>query len=127
VEKRLDPMALSGLAREEDQPAAVFARSRQGDTQSGALAPEEPIGHLDQDAGAVSGVGLAAARAAVKQVLQDRERLLDDAVGSPSLEVDHEADAARVVLVTGIVEALGRWHAWRRHRVTLAVLHGSLV
>jgi hypothetical protein len=36
------------------------------------------VGHLEQDAGAVAGVGLGAGRAAVVEVLQDLDRLLKD-------------------------------------------------
>ena len=60
---------------------------------------QEPIRHLDQDAGAVAGVGLAAAGAAVLQVDQDLQAALDDAVRRAALDVDDEADAAGVVLV----------------------------
>ena len=60
------------------------------------------------DAGAVPGVDLAAAGAAVQQVLEHGERLAHDGVRLSALDVDDEADAAGVVLVGGIVEALRR-------------------
>ena len=41
-----------------------------------------------------------------------------DRVGLAPLEVHHEAHPARVVLVTGVVEALRRRHSWCRHRLT---------
>ena len=64
------------------------------------------MGDLDQDAGAVAGVVLAAAGAAVVQVDQRRQAVADQLVRLPPLQVDDEADAAAVVLVPRVVEAL---------------------
>ena len=44
------------------------------------LLAEELVRHLDEDAGAVAGVHLAAARAAMQQVDEELQRLLDDGV-----------------------------------------------
>ena len=46
------------------------------------LLAEELVRDLDQDAGAVAGQRVGADRAAVGQVLQDQQALLDDARGS---------------------------------------------
>ena len=67
----------------------------------------ELVGNLDQDPRAVAGVVLAAAGAAVVQVAQRRQAVADELVRLAPLEVDDEADAAAVVLVSGVVEALG--------------------
>ena len=77
-----------------------------------ALLGEEAVRHLDQDAGAVAGVLLAAAGAAVLEVQEDLEPLLDDACDLRPFDVDHEADAAGVVLVLRVVKTLRRG---RRH------------
>ena len=74
--------------------------------RTAAHASQEPVRHLHQDAGAVAGVLLAAAGAAVLEVQQDLEPVLDDARGLAPLEIDHEADAAGVVLVSGVVKSL---------------------
>jgi hypothetical protein len=108
VEERLHAMPGRGVPGQEHEPAAVLAGVGEGNVQARTLPPKESIGDLDQDAGPVSGVRLAAARAPVEQVLQDGERLGDDGVGLASLEVHHEAHTARLVLVTGIVETLSR-------------------
>jgi hypothetical protein len=42
----------------------------------------------------------------VFEIQQDLEPALDDAVGLTPLQIDHEADAAAVVLVSRVVEAL---------------------
>ena len=64
--------------------------------------------HLKQNARAVAGVLLATTRAAVIEVLQNLQTLLDDRVGLLPLDVRDEADAAGIVLKTRIVEALLR-------------------
>ena len=68
---------------------------------------EEPIGRLNQDAGAVTGVGLAAARAAVLEVDEHLQPALDDGVRAHALDVDDEPDAARVVFEARVIQALG--------------------
>src|SRR5205823_10349897 len=54
----------------EYEPGAVTAGGRQRDPEGRRDLSEKPVGHLDQDAGAVSRVRLAAAGAAVQQVYQ---------------------------------------------------------
>src|SRR5262249_1761950 len=96
-----DPLALVplvDLGREEHHADAVLARRGQLDAERLRLATQERVGHLHQDAGAVAGERIAAACAPVRQVLEDREALLDDVVRALALDVHHEADAAGVVL-----------------------------
>ena len=62
--------------------------------------------NLHQDTRSVTGVFLAAAGAAMIEVLQNRQRLLNDLMGFFTFDMDHEADAAGVVLETRIVQAL---------------------
>src|SRR6058998_294056 len=113
-----DGLALCALAwvpGEEHEPGAVLTRRGQGDAEPAALAAEERVGHLDQDAGAVPRVDFAAAGPAVQQVLQHGERLADDRMRLSALDVHHEADPAGIVLVGRIVETLRGGQAWR-HR-----------
>ena len=102
--------AQRGIAREEDEPGAVLALGRQLEPEPRGLAAEEPIGHLDQDARAVARVRLAAARAAVQQVDEHLQRLLDDRVRPLAFDVDDEPHPARVMLERGIVQTL----SWRQ-------------
>src|SRR5262249_14977793 len=67
---------------------------------------EELVRRLDEDAGAVAGVLLAAAGAAVLQVVEDGQGPAHDGVRPAPLQVDDEADAAGVVLVGRVVEPL---------------------
>jgi hypothetical protein len=62
--------------------------------------------HLQEDAGAVAGVGLAAARAAMVEVEQGLHRLLNDRMGPPAFDVDHEPYPARLVFEPRVVKAL---------------------
>src|SRR4029450_3735543 len=72
--------------------------------------PEKPVGRLDQNAGTISCIRFAAARATVQQVDEDLQTFLDDGMRPASLDVDDEADAAGVVLVAWVVQTRGgRW------------------
>ena len=106
------------IAVAEEHAHAVGAARGQVDAKLGALVVEELVGGLDEDAGAVAGVDLGAAGAAVVEVGERLDRLLDDHVGAVSLEVHEEADAARVVLEAGIVETLLRGPGMRGHQAT---------
>src|SRR6185436_9955715 len=93
------------VARQEYHADAVLPRRRQLHALLRHLLAEEAVGDLDQAARAVGQLRVVAHRAAVAQVLQDREALLDDAVRLPALDVRDEADAARVVLVGRVIQA----------------------
>ena len=69
---------------------------------------EEGVRHLHEHAGAVAGVDLAAAGAAMIEVLEDLDALLDDGVRFASLDVHDEADATGVMLELRVIEALLR-------------------
>src|SRR2546426_8028891 len=119
-DERLDLLALHSVARQEHAAHAVVLRPRQGNAEPTTLLAEELVGDLQQDARAVAGVRLAAARAAVQEVDQHQQALADDRVGLAALDVDHEADAARVVLVGGVVQTLrGNFADGRDRRLLL--------
>ena len=93
------------------------------------LGAVELVGDLDQDAGAVAHQLVGADRAAVVEVLEDLQALLDDVVRLAALDVGHEADAAGVVLRapgrTGrALAALAVRQGSRPHG--LACVHGAL-
>jgi hypothetical protein len=79
---------------------------RQLDAEARAFLREKAVRDLDQDAAAVAHLRVGADRAAVAEVLQHREPVLDDAVRPDVLHVGDEADAARILLLRGIVETL---------------------
>jgi hypothetical protein len=49
------------------------------------------------------------------QIAQNLETLLNDGVGFSALDVRNETDAARIVLVRGVVKALPLWGAYGVH------------
>ena len=68
------------LHGQEHHAHAVFARGRQREAQLRAFAREKFVRNLDQDAGAVARLRIAAAGAAMRQVDQDLQSLCDDVV-----------------------------------------------
>src|SRR5262249_30721613 len=84
---------LGRITRQEDEAGSVMVRGREGDAERRALASEEGVRHLDQDARAVPRIDLAAAGPAVQEVLQHLQSLADDGVGLSPLHVDDEPDA----------------------------------
>ena len=68
------------LDRQKDHADAVLAGLRQLDVQAATFAGEELVRNLDEDAGAVAGLRIAAAGAAMGQVDQDLDALAHDVV-----------------------------------------------
>ena len=106
-----DAFALQADVRlhgKEGHAHAVLSRRRQRETELSALAGEELVGDLNQDAGAIAGAGIAAAGAPVRQVDQNLNAFQNDVVRLLALEVRNEADSAGIVLLARVVQAL-RW------------------
>jgi len=68
---------------------------------------EEAIRRLDQDAGAVAGVRIGPAGAAMFEIDEEIERRPDYRVRTVAFDVRDKADAARIVLVARAVQAPG--------------------
>jgi len=96
------------LDGKESHAHAVLSRGRQGETELGALAREELVGDLNQDAGAIAGSGIATASAPVRQVDQNLDAFADDVVRPLALEMRNEANSAGIVLVARVIKALRR-------------------
>ena len=54
---------------------------------------------LNQDAGAVAGIGISAERASVLELAERADSGLDDVVTTAAFEIGHEVHATRIVLV----------------------------
>jgi len=67
---------------------------------------QELVRHLQEDSGAITRIGFTAAGAAMIQIDEYGQCLLDDLVGLCALHVDDESHAAGVVFELGIVESL---------------------
>ena len=91
--------SLLGIDRQEHHSDPVFARRRQGETKVRAFPVEEEMGNLNQNAGAISRFGIAAAGAPMCKVNQDLDALQYDVVGLLAVDARDESDAATVVLV----------------------------
>jgi hypothetical protein len=104
------------MGRQKDHADAVFARAGQDNLHFAAGLLQERVGHLQQDARAVAGVRLGPARAAVLEVAQHLERLLDDGVRFFALDVDHKAHPARIMLEAWVIKSLFRRRAGLRPR-----------
>ena len=113
-----------GLLRQEHHADAVLADRGQREALPAARAAQERVRQLDQDAGAVALQRIGAGRAAMGEVLEDRQALRDDRMRLLALDVGDEAEPARVVLVRRVVEALASRRQQRSiHRT---VLHDDL-
>ncbi len=111
--------ALVGLDGQEGHADAVFAFGGEGEAEGGAFAGEELVRDLDEDACAIAGFGIAAAGAAVGEVDEDLDALLDDVVGFMAFDAGDEADTAGVVFKGGVVESLRLRQAGSRGLVSL--------
>jgi hypothetical protein len=112
--------------REEDEAGAVRTGGRKRDAERRGDLPQEAVGHLHQNAGAVAGVRFAAAGAAMLEIAKKLKSLGDNRMRSLPFEMHDEANAAGGLLVLGIVQALTRWGRLRAGMTLLAVFRHGL-
>ena len=93
------------VVREEQHGHAVIALVGQKLAFLLRFLAEEAVWNLEQHARAVAGVALQARAAAVLQVHQHRQRIIEHGMTAHALEVRQRADAASVVLVEAAVQA----------------------
>jgi hypothetical protein len=106
LEDRLLAGGRGAIRRQEHHAHRVAPGRGELDPETGAHATEEAIRNLDQQAGPIPGIGVAAAGAAVAQVDQDLDALLDDVVLGLPVHPRHEADAAGVMLESRVIQPL---------------------
>src|SRR5262245_15052180 len=95
------------ILRHEQVADGIPTGLGQLDLELHALLGQEVMRNLDEDAGAIARDRIGADRAAVLDVAQDGDRVLDQLVGLAALEIGNKANAAGVVLALGIEEPLG--------------------
>jgi hypothetical protein len=78
----------------------------QGDAEGRAGLAQEFMRDLHEDARAVAGERVGSGGAAMGQVFEDLQAVLDDLAAWPAFEIGDETDAASIVLVLRIVESL---------------------
>src|SRR5204863_5044470 len=98
--------AMGAVLWQEHHSDAVFAWWWQSD--AGLLCDQfqEGVRGLNEDAGPIAGIGLATAGAAMVQIRENLQSLLDDRVRLRPFDVDNKTDAARFVLELRVIEAL---------------------
>jgi hypothetical protein len=91
---------LGGVARQEHLADGEAPPLRNVETESLCFAAKESIGELDQDAGAVAGIGIRATRCAMRQPTQNFETVIDDLAGFRTGDIGDESDAAGAAVPT---------------------------
>ncbi len=108
VHDRLATLALGGVCRQENVARRKLARGRQVEAESLLCdLGQKLVRQCRQDAGAVAGVRLRAARAAMVHAAQQVIRIAHDLMAALALDVRDEPDAAAVVLELGPIKPLG--------------------
>ncbi len=100
LEMRDGEVAAGFILREEAHRHGIIAFGRQVHAGFGGPAPEQRIGHLDKDAGAIAEQRISAHRAPMIEVFENFQRLGDYRMAFSALDMGHEAHTACVVLVT---------------------------
>ncbi len=106
LEGLLHSPALHRVGGQEDQTRTIGSGTGKANPQLIAFPLQEAMGHLQENAGPVSGVLLAAARAAMLQVYQDLDRFADNVVRPAGFQIDDKADAAGIVFVLRVIQTL---------------------
>ncbi len=109
-EARPDPLAMLAqplVLRHEQMADGIVASLRQLDLERLALVLQELVRDLNENARAVARERVGADGAAMLEVLEDGERVGDELVRRPPLEIGDEADAAGVVLAFAVEESGG--------------------
>src|SRR4051794_28205350 len=96
------------LNRQESHADRILARCRQLNSEGCALACKKLMRNLNQHTSAVAGFRIAAACAAMCEIYQDLNSLLDDPMALLAANAGYKTHSASVVLVRGIVETLRR-------------------
>ena len=96
--------ARTGVVGEEDHADAVVAGGRQVDALLAGDPRQEAVRHLDENAGAVTGLGIGTGGATVVETLEDGQRLIHHRVRGHAVEVHDRAEATGVVLEPLVVE-----------------------
>jgi hypothetical protein len=92
-------------------PDSVFGRSGQLEAELRTFTGEELVWDLNQNASAVAGFRIAAASAAVREIDEDLNSLLDDVVAFFAANASDKSNAASVVFVRRVIKSLGRREA----------------
>ena len=109
--RRLPPdalhvLAVDGLARHEQLGHAIMPRFGKLEAQAFCFIGKEGMRDLQQEAGAVTRLGVGAHGAAMLEVLEDGQAIGHHAVAFHIVYVGDEADAAGIVLVARVIKTM---------------------
>ena len=108
-------VTLVTIHRQIDHADPVMAFVRKLDVESFCMMAEKFVRHLHQDARAVAGIVLTSACAAMVEIHEHLEGIVDELMSLFRTEMDDKSDPTRVVFVRGIVETLFFREAWSIH------------
>jgi hypothetical protein len=91
------------VARQERHRHAVITGLQFCRAEAGEIGGQHRVRNLGQHARAVAGAGIGPDAAAVGQVDQPAQRAFDDLARRTALDVDHQTDAAGVMLQGGVI------------------------
>ena len=95
------------MARHEELPDRVVARLRKIKPKLRAFRRKESVRDLREHAASIAERRISPDRAAMIEIGQDLQALFENVVRPAVFHVGHEADAAGIMLIGRIVEALG--------------------
>jgi hypothetical protein len=95
--------AMLRVRRQENHPHAIFIQVRKQNSGFSALLCQELVGYLQQNAGSISRLWIAATRTPVPQVRQNLQGLADDVIRPGSVEVGNKTDATTVLFKLRVV------------------------
>jgi hypothetical protein len=93
---------------QEGYANGVLANTGQGKSQGATLTRKELMGNLNQNAGSITGLWIAAARAAMRQIDKDLNSLLNNLMALLAANARYKTDTAGVMLVRRIIKTLRR-------------------
>ena len=95
-----------GVAWQENHSNAVIARGWQFETELRTFLTVKFVRNLNQDTGAIAGLGIRTDSTAMGQIDQNLQPLLNDGMAFLAFDIGDETDAAGIMFVAAIVKAL---------------------
>ncbi len=110
--------AVLAILRQKGHAHAVVAFGWKIDAVLSTPCPQKRVGQLDENPGPVAGQGVGTYRAAMGEILQQGQTLPDDMMTFMPFNVSDEANAARIVFMSRVVETLLGRYRKLTHRLT---------
>ena len=97
------------LLGQEHHADAVIPGPRQHHPLLGHFLTEKEIRNLNQNSCAIAHQGIGPNSAAVIQIFQDQQPLLNNRMAFFAFDMRHETDTTGVVFICGVIQALSLW------------------